>query len=202
MKEFSATFCLSVFLFFLTSHSAAQESAAVTAASATTSAVPSSATQAASQESSVSEDDIGALYNSSLTADQQSRLTEAQQDLADGSSKAAYDILSALVAELQATRITYIVKKGDSLWTIAGRADVYGNPFLWPLIFRDNANAIKNADDLYPKQALTIAKYPLRTDARAAAAYSMHRGKVRHSLVNKNDRLWVAAMQHDGSASQ
>ena len=36
-------------------------------------------------------------------------------------------MLSALVAELQAAKSTYTVMRGDSLWRIAGKSDVYGN---------------------------------------------------------------------------
>lgn len=49
---------------------------------------------------------------------------------------------------------TYTVKKGDSLWRIAGR--VYGNPFKWPRIYKANKEKIKNANKVYPGQVLTI----------------------------------------------
>jgi len=48
----------------------------------------------------------------------------------------------------------YTVKKGDSLWRIAGR--VYGNPFKWPRIYQANKEKIKHPNKIYPGQVLTI----------------------------------------------
>jgi len=57
-------------------------------------------------------------------------------------------------AEPSTTASTYTVKKGDSLWRIAGK--VYGNPLKWPLIYRANKDKIKNPNLIYPNQVLTI----------------------------------------------
>jgi len=48
----------------------------------------------------------------------------------------------------------YVVKKGDSLWKIAGK--VYGNPLKWPKIYRANKEKLKNPNVIYPNQVLTI----------------------------------------------
>ena len=36
----------------------------------------------------------------------------------------------------------YIIKKGDSLSSIAGRDDVYGNPLKWPILYRLNMDKL------------------------------------------------------------
>jgi len=48
----------------------------------------------------------------------------------------------------------YVVKKGDSLWRIAGK--VYHNPLKWPRIYRANKDKIKHPNRIYPGQVLTI----------------------------------------------
>lgn len=48
----------------------------------------------------------------------------------------------------------YVVKKGDSLWKIAGK--VYGNPLKWHRIYRANKDKIKNPNRIYAGQVLTI----------------------------------------------
>ena len=49
---------------------------------------------------------------------------------------------------------SYVVKKGDSLWKIAGK--VYHNPLKWPRIYRANRDKISNPNKIYPSQVLTI----------------------------------------------
>jgi len=126
-----------------------------------------------------------------LTADQQARLTQAQQDETNGNCKSAYDTLSALVAELQAAKMTYTVLKGDSLWRIAGKSEVYGNPYEWPLIFKTNMDKIKHADLIYPKQDLDVDKNPSQADSDSAVNYAKHRGAWRHHKADKKDRKWA-----------
>jgi hypothetical protein len=48
----------------------------------------------------------------------------------------------------------YVVKKGDSLWKIAGK--VYHNPLKWPRIYRANRDKITNPNKIHPNQVLTI----------------------------------------------
>lgn len=50
----------------------------------------------------------------------------------------------------------YQVVTGDNLWNIAGKDSVYGNPYQWPLIYKANANQIKDADLIYPGQYFYI----------------------------------------------
>jgi nucleoid-associated protein YgaU len=135
-----------------------------------------------------------------LNADQQNRLNEGQTDINNNQGKPAYDVLSALVAELQAAKMTYTVVKGDSLWRIAGKSDVYGNPFEWPLIFKANADKIKHADTIYPKQDFDVMKNPLKTDADAASDYAKHRGAWQHHKADRRDRKWLNSSMSSSSS--
>jgi len=65
------------------------------------------------------------------------------------------------VYESNAVSLTYTVVKRepgseDCLWCIAGMAQIYDNPFLWPKIWRANRRIIQNPDLIYPGQVLAI----------------------------------------------
>jgi len=44
----------------------------------------------------------------------------------------------------------------DCLWNIAGRTEIYGDPFLWPKIWQQNKDIIRNPDIIHPGQVLTL----------------------------------------------
>jgi len=47
-------------------------------------------------------------------------------------------------------------KDKDCLWNIAGKIDIYGDPFLWPKIWQFNTDAIRNPDIIFPGQVLQL----------------------------------------------
>ncbi len=53
---------------------------------------------------------------------------------------------------------SYTVKEGDTLWSIAGKPDIYGDPCQWPLIYWANSKQIKNPTLIYPGQVLKIPR--------------------------------------------
>lgn len=55
-------------------------------------------------------------------------------------------------------RLSYTVSEGELLWTIAKRADVYGDPLLWPLLYQANRDQIKDPRMIYAGQILTIPR--------------------------------------------
>lgn len=55
-------------------------------------------------------------------------------------------------------RLSYTVSEGELLWSIAKRADVYGDPFLWPLLYQANRDQIKDPRKIYAGQTLTIPR--------------------------------------------
>ncbi len=52
----------------------------------------------------------------------------------------------------------YEVQRGDYLWKIAKRPDIYGDPFAWIRIYTANKDQIKNPDLIYPRQVFRIPK--------------------------------------------
>ena len=60
---------------------------------------------------------------------------------------------------LQPTELTsYTVTEGENLFAIAGRRKVYGDALLWPLIYKANRDQIKDPQQIYPGQRLTIPR--------------------------------------------
>jgi nucleoid-associated protein YgaU len=53
---------------------------------------------------------------------------------------------------------SYTVTEGENLFAIASRKKIYGDPLLWPLIYKANRDQIKNPQQIYPGQRLTIPR--------------------------------------------
>jgi nucleoid-associated protein YgaU len=69
----------------------------------------------------------------------------------------------------------YLVLSGDSLWKISGQDSIYGDPYMWPLIYKANSGQIKDADLIYPGQYFYIPK--AKGGERAnAIAHAKNRG--------------------------
>lgn len=52
----------------------------------------------------------------------------------------------------------YSVMQGDSLWDISGMADIYGDNFQWPLVFKANRDQIEDPDIIEIGQDLAISR--------------------------------------------
>jgi nucleoid-associated protein YgaU len=52
----------------------------------------------------------------------------------------------------------YEVVKGDCLWSISGKSEIYGDFFQWPLIFKANRDQIADPDQISPGQDFSIPK--------------------------------------------
>lgn len=74
----------------------------------------------------------------------------------------------------------YTVRKHDSLWNIAAKNSVYGDPLLWPLLLKSNANEIHDADLILPGLVLTIDPGPSEHEKQAARQHAKLRGTTAH----------------------
>ena len=52
----------------------------------------------------------------------------------------------------------YAVQRGDTLWGISGREQIYHNPFMWPLIYKANSQQIRDPDLIFPRQIFVIPR--------------------------------------------
>jgi len=128
---------------------------------------------------------------SGLNSDQTARLREAEAAMAAGDGRRAYDILNGLLSELRAAQMTYSVVRGDSLWRIAGKGEVYGNPYQWPLILKANTDKIRDADLIRPGQELAVDKSPLGADVDAAVKHAKTRGSWSVGAVEESDKAYL-----------
>lgn len=102
-------------------------------------------------------------------------MREAEETLVAGNGRLAYGRLRTLNARLATGRKSYTVKRGDSLWIISGRPEVYANPWLWPLIWHANTSVIPNPKRLLAGQLLELPQHPTVQDV--ANAIDVARGK-------------------------
>jgi len=80
-------------------------------------------------------------------------LSEMQDKIAALETK-----MGALQSKLEGVNDKYTVAKGDYLWKIAKKPDIYNDPYQWIRIYCVNRDQIKNADLIYPEQVLTIQR--------------------------------------------
>ena len=80
----------------------------------------------------------------------------------------------------------YIVRKGDTLWAISGKTEIYGDSFQWPLIFKANRDFIQDPDLIYPDQKLTVDKNFSQSETKKAEKLADETPKyVPHEKVRK-----------------
>jgi len=80
-------------------------------------------------------------------------LSEFEQKLAGLDAK-----LAGLSSKLMGVYDQYTVLKGDYLWKIAKKPDIYGDAYQWIRIYCVNRDQIKNPDKIEPEQILNIQR--------------------------------------------
>ncbi len=95
------------------------------------------------------------------------------------------------VVEVSTSLGNYLVESGDNLWTIAGQNSVYGNPYQWPLIYKDNLGQIKDADLIFPGQTFNIPKAN-SGESGAAIAHAKNRGAWTLGETESSDLDYLA----------
>jgi hypothetical protein len=83
------------------------------------------------------------------------------------------------------------VMRGDNLWNISGKQDVYADPYQWPLIYKANSDQIKDADLIYPGQVLTVDTAPSSSDVDAAIQHARTRGSWSLGVVEESDKAYL-----------
>ncbi|NMH60464.1 LysM peptidoglycan-binding domain-containing protein [Alteromonas ponticola] len=104
-----------------------------------------------------------------LSDDQQEMKSEGKTALDNDQGRESYQILSSLNSELRDRVEEYVVQEGDTLWDIAARTQIYGNPWQWPAIHDENRQEITNPDLIYLGQKLMIDKNAEQTQLTAQA---------------------------------
>jgi hypothetical protein len=77
----------------------------------------------------------------------------------------------------------YLVKKGESLASISGRAEVYGNPLRWPILFRynlDKLSGVKLEENLPDRMIPEDVKLKIVTPE-----------EVKENLKERTDKFWI-----------
>ncbi len=107
-----------------------------------------------------------------LTDTQLARQKAAEALLVQGQSGRALAALRQLNDELRTGNKAYVVQSGDSLWIISGKSEIYGNPWLWPLIWQNNLQVLPNPDRIASGQALRIKPNPTIEEVVKAVDYA------------------------------
>ncbi len=87
---------------------------------------------------------------------------------------------------------SYSVVRGDNLWSISGKDEVYADPYQWPLIYKTNRDKIKDADLIYPGQVFDIDQNASASEIDAAVNHAKTRGAWSLGDAEQSDRAYLA----------
>lgn len=112
------------------------------------------------------------LMREALEAEQ--RLREQERIQVEEAARAAFALQKKNITKEPAQQLPalYTVRRGETLPQIAGRAEIYNDSSLWPLIYRANRDQIRDPKRLWPGQVLSVPRHFSRDDANEARRYS------------------------------
>jgi len=98
-------------------------------------------------------DELGAKIEEMMTA-QPAKISTARNRLSDLASR--IDRLKRALPKPK--HDMYTVIRGDYLWRISGKSQIYNDPWKWMRIYSYNRESINDPDLIYPDQRLTIPR--------------------------------------------
>lgn len=137
-------------------------------------------------------DRLDQIKQHALDAAQRAELAAIEGLIVQREGRLAWQRAAALLAAVKRASIDYTVVRGDSLWGLAGKDEIYGNPWQWPLIYKANADKIKDADLLYPGQKLLIREGVSQADVDAAIHHAKTRGAWLVGAAEASDKAYLA----------
>jgi hypothetical protein len=87
---------------------------------------------------------------------------------------------------------SYSVVRGDNLWNISAKDEVYADPYQWPLIYKTNRDQIKDADLIYPGQVFDIDQNASPSEIDAAVNHAKTRGAWSLGDTEQSDLNYLA----------
>lgn len=112
-----------------------------------------------------------------LIAEIEKLLKTTKETIAAGKAEELRKALEQQVVKNENTKPSaqeYTVIKGDSLWKISDKK--YVNPFMWPLIYWANKDAIKDPDLIFPGQIFKVKMDYNDSEKDDAVKFSKSRG--------------------------
>ena len=70
-------------------------------------------------------------------------------------------------------------------------AEVYANPYLWPLIYKNNTGKIEDADLIYPGQVFDIDNNSSSSEDSAAVQHAKTRGRWSIGVTEQSDKAYL-----------
>jgi nucleoid-associated protein YgaU len=145
---------------------------------------PSAAPMSQADETTAAQAELRrASERTGLDSLQLARIEESRRLIAAGNTSLALELTHRLNGELDAASTTYVVKGSENLWQIAEQPQVYGNAYLWPLIWRANAQ-LKQPTDVKPGMRLRIPTRPAVLDVTEAIDYARRAGGEKMAPVS------------------